>query len=107
MISYGAAYTNFSKHSNYFNFLRTIQPDSYQSASISMFLRYMNWYQVAIVYTEDYYGLGMFEFFRQNTEGQELQILNDDGYMSVPNDYTEETYEALKDRINEVISNIV
>ena len=37
-----------------------------------MFLQHMEWNKVGIVYTDDDYGLGMFEFFRQNAEGFEL-----------------------------------
>ena len=71
-----------------------------------MFLQHMEWNKVGIVYTEDDYGLGMYEFFTQNAEGFELSILNK-GIKSIPADYTEETLESVREVIHEVMVHLV
>lgn len=72
-----------------------------------MFLQHMEWNKVGLVYTDDDYGKGLWEFFESNANGFELEILNDREFQAIPPDYTDETLDLARERIHEVMVNIV
>jgi ABC-type branched-subunit amino acid transport system substrate-binding protein len=58
--------------------LRTIQPDGLQAAAIALFIQQQGWKEVAVIYTNDDYGYGVYQSFLTNVEGLDVTIENDE-----------------------------
>ena len=61
MISYQASAASLNNRNKYFNFQRTIPPDTIQANVIIQLLKSFNWSYVSVVYTEGQYGEEAFE----------------------------------------------
>lgn len=107
LVSYGSTAKNFTNVEQNPRFLRTIQPDGLQAAAIALFIQQQGWTSIAVLYTNDDYGLGVHQSFLTNVEGLDVVIENDpeDQIIRSNSDGTFNKYT--KDDVEEQLTNIV
>ena len=72
-VSYGASATSLSKYSR---LVRIVQPDGLQAVAVAMVIQQYGWKRVGVVYTNDDYGIGVYNSFLTNVQTLEITIAN-------------------------------
>jgi ABC-type branched-subunit amino acid transport system substrate-binding protein len=76
LISYAASAANFSDPLATPFFLRTVQPDGMQATALALFIDFSKWQRVAVIYSKDDYGLGLYTSFVSNAKQLNIAIDN-------------------------------
>lgn len=76
LVSYGASSQDFTDAEKNSRFLRSIQPDGLQAAAIALFIAGREWETITVIYTDDSYGVGVYESFLTNVVGFDVVIDN-------------------------------
>jgi len=76
VVSYGATATNLTSTDKYPRFMRIVQPDGLQAVAVAMFLQQYGWKRVGVIYTNDDYGIGVYNSFLTNVQTLDITIAN-------------------------------
>lgn len=76
LVSYAVSSANFSDPQTTPFFLRTMQPDGMQAAALALFIDFSSWQRVAVVYSQDDYGYGLYSSFLSNANQLKISIEN-------------------------------
>lgn len=76
LVSYAVSAANFSDPQTTPFFLRTAQPDGMQAAALALFIDFSSWQRVAVLYSQDDYGYGLYSSFLSNANQLKIAIEN-------------------------------
>ena len=110
MITYLGSTTTLSNSNNYPNILQIIQPDGLQAVALTLFIQMQSWSEVGVIYTDDEFGLGVYESFLANIGTLEVEIANPENERVISfglDDDNEEITEKTKDSVEEILSKFV
>jgi len=115
LVSYGATGANLTSSETYPRFLRTIQPDGLQAVAVAMFIQQQGWKKIGVIYTNDEFGIGIYNSFITNVQTLEITIKNKESKRKITaavngiitDDVKSDVDEALKEIIRNQIKIIV
>ncbi|OMJ78302.1 hypothetical protein SteCoe_21897 [Stentor coeruleus] len=76
MITYSASSTSLSSSNVYGSLLQIVQPDGLQAVALTLFIQLQGWKKIGVIYTNDEYGIGVYESFLANVGTLEVTISN-------------------------------
>eukprot|EP01088_Endostelium_zonatum_P001047 TRINITY_DN1131_c0_g1_i1.p1 TRINITY_DN1131_c0_g1~~TRINITY_DN1131_c0_g1_i1.p1 ORF type:complete len:795 (+),score=101.70 TRINITY_DN1131_c0_g1_i1:133-2517(+) len=77
-ISYSSTSASLSAKASYPYFTRVVSSDSVQGQALADLVRYYNFTQISVIYTNDLYGAGIYSVFKQRAQQIGLEILSFD-----------------------------
>lgn len=85
-----------------------MQPDSLQAVPLSLLVDTYGWKKIAVIYTDNAYGNGIYESFLTNVEGLDIEVANDEEKrkISAGEEMTDIPSDT-EDDIDEVLTEIV
>jgi ABC-type branched-subunit amino acid transport system substrate-binding protein len=109
LVSYLASDYLLSDSTVYPRFLRTVQPDGLQAVAIAMQINVLAWKKIAVLYSDDLTGQGIYTSFQNNMNTLEIEIVNKESKRSLTVGLNQDgtLTQKTKDRIDEVLSEIV
>ena len=110
MITYLGSTTTLSDSNNYPNILQIIQPDGLQAVALTLFIQLQTWSEIGVIYTDDEFGLGVYESFLANIGTLEVTITNPENKRIISfglDKDNEQITEKTKQSVEEVLSEIV
>ena len=108
LVSYQASSYLLNSSFEYPYFLRTVQPDGSSAPALIAFLELMKWNKIAVVYTDDDTGVGVYNSFIENIKSYDISIKNNEDKRKVTIKYKKEKLSSTTlDSIEEALSEIV
>ncbi|OMJ76504.1 hypothetical protein SteCoe_24126 [Stentor coeruleus] len=109
MITYSASSITLTSYNTYGNLLQIIQPDSLQAVALTLFIQLQEWKRIGVIYTNDEFGIGVYQSFLANLGTLEVSIANLETYRVI--DYSvntngklsSKTKKSVKDAVDEIV----
>ena len=109
VVSYLASDYLLTDSTVYPRFLRMVQPDGLEAVAIAMKINTLTWKKVAVIYSDDFTGRGIYVSFASNMNTLEIEIVNDLNKRSIVVDTNSDgtLNQATIDSIDDVLSEVV
>ena len=108
LVSYQAASYILNSSYEFPYFLRTAQSDGSTAPALIAFLELMKWKKIAVVYTDDDTGVGVYNSFIENIKSYDIKIKNQESKRKIVLNYKNEKLSSTTlDSIDEVLSEII
>jgi ABC-type branched-subunit amino acid transport system substrate-binding protein len=109
MITYLGSSTLLTDSNNYPYLLQMVQPDGLQAVALTLFIQLQGWKKIAVLYTDDEFGLGVFTSFQANIGTLDVTVENDEKYQVIRYQVDEfgKISQKTKDSVDEALTEIV
>lgn len=89
--------------------LQIIQPDGLQAVALTLFIQLEGWKKIAVLYTDDEFGLGVYTSFQANIGTLDVTVENNEKYQVIKYKLKSDgsLSDTTKDSIDEVLTEIV
>lgn len=105
MITYSASSISLSSSDTYENLLQIIQPDSLQAVALTLFIQLQDWRRIGVIYTNDEFGIGVYQSFLANIGTLEVSIANLEIYRAI--DYSVNANGKLSSKTKKSVINAI
>jgi ABC-type branched-subunit amino acid transport system substrate-binding protein len=111
IMSYSVSETTLSNAQEYPLFLQIIQPDGLQSVALTLFLQRQGWIKIGVIYTNDDYGIGLYNSFIDNIGTLDIVISNTESKRSISYSLNSEgglsdtTKQSIEDSLVDLVVN--
>ena len=108
LVSYQASSYLLNSSFEYPYFLRTAQSDGSSAPALIAFLELMKWSKIAVIYTDDDTGVGVYSSFIENIKSYDINIKNNENKRKISIKYkndklSSETLSSIEEVLSEII----